>query len=577
MRDLLPYLKLLRGGLVRSLLLGLVLVCIAGGAAVSLVGLSGWFITMSALVGFLGITTFSYLFPSGGIRAFALLRTLARYSERVVNHQATFLWLARLRILFFKKAISLPGQRFASFRSGDLLSRAMADIDALDQVLLRVLIPTIATGVVVLAGLAFLGIQSVLLAILVLPLMLLAGVGLPLFMAWRNRHPGSHFIDVRARLRTRCIEALQGRWEIVAYHAEGIVKHQFLQEMGQLEQVQRILRRRSATSGAVTLCLVSITVLVALSVGLPLVTRRVMPAPVLVMICLLIMGIFESIETLPLAYQFFGVVQKAAQRLNMLFLEEESARDEQHLSPPFPTGQTLTMRDISFRYSGQERHVLHRFDCTLPPAALIAVTGPSGSGKSTLLKLLAREIEQESGSIEMGETPMSAFTQDVFQSHVAFVSQDSHIFNATLQENLLMAKPEATTQEMHDVLAAVCLTDLLKQLEHGLDTRLGEQGYTLSGGERRRLSIAQALLRAPSLLLLDEPTAGVDRTTAERMMVSLRALLPTSTIVVATHDPCLLSSQALLKKPDSEIQLALLQIDRRYDDATLEREVHHEN
>ncbi len=541
MYELFPYFKLLRGRPIRFLFLGIGLACLASGAAVSLVSLSGWFITQSALVGVLGITTFSYLFPSAGIRAFALLRTFVRYSERVVNHQMTFQWLARLRIVFFAKAVSMPRQRFAVFRSGDLLSRAMADIDALDQVLLRVLIPTVSTGAIVLAGLAFLLRWSVLLTMLVLPSMLLAGVGLPLLMAWYNRRPGFQYVKSRARLRMQCIEALQGKREIVAYHAEEIVKGQIIQEMCQLEQVQQQMRRAGAMSAALTTGLAAFTALLVASVGIPLVITGALHGPTLVMICLLILGLFESIEALPLAYQFLGVVRKATQRLNGMFLEEQAEQNESARCATFPIDGVLTMKNVSFRYDGQVRHVLHNLHCTLPPATVVAVTGRSGVGKSTLLRLLAREMEPESGSIEIAGIPLTALSEEIFRSHVAFVSQDSHIFNATLRENLLMAKPEATTQEMQDVIAMVLLTEWLSELTDGLETSMGEQGYMLSGGERRRLSIAQALLKAPSLLLLDEPTIGIDRKTAVCMLQSIRTFLSKSTIVVATHDPMLIS------------------------------------
>lgn len=171
-----------------------------------------------------------------------------------------------------------------------------------------------------------------------------------------------------------------------------------------------------------------------------------------------------------------------------------------------------------------------------PAGALVAITGPSGAGKTTLLKLLARELEPDQGTIALGETPLAQIQAEELYRHQALVSQDGHIFNASLQENLLMAKPDATVQEMRGVLEAVCLTNLVEKLTDGVDTRLGEHGETLSGGERRRLSLAQALLKAPSILLLDEPTAGVDRETAQHILATLRARLPLSTIVVATHE-----------------------------------------
>jgi len=503
---------------------------------VGLVGLSGWFITMSALVGLLGITSFSYLFPSGGIRAFALLRTIARYGERIISHQATFRWLARLRVSFFAKALRLPEQQLNSLRSGELLNHVMADVDTLDQVLLRALIPTLSTLVIVAGGLLFIGNQSALMAVLILPSLLIVGLILPIVTRKRGRRPGTQLVATRARLRTAGIEALQGRREIIAYQAEEIVKRQFLQQMALFDRAQEVMRRMSAASTAVTGGLASLTVLAALSVGLLLLNGKELSGPVVVMICLLVMGLFESVEGLPLAYQFVGVVRQAAQQLNRVFLvaEQERARPG---SLPFPDDQTLSVRGLSFRYGGQQRDVLHALTSVIAPGTLVAVTGRSGSGKSTLLKLLARELEASDGSIDLGTGALDAIAEETFRQHVALVSQDSHVFNATLRENLLLARPEASAEELLNVLAAVRLTELLQRLTDGLDSRVGEQGYTLSGGERRRLSIAQALLKAPSILLLDEPTAGIDHQTAREMLVAIRSLLPESTLVIATHDP----------------------------------------
>jgi ABC-type transport system involved in cytochrome bd biosynthesis fused ATPase/permease subunit len=196
----------------------------------------------------------------------------------------------------------------------------------------------------------------------------------------------------------------------------------------------------------------------------------------------------------------------------------------------------MHVEQVSFRYDQQRLPVFKSLTCDIPAGALMSVTGPSGAGKSTLLKLLARELEPDQGSITLGETPLAYIQAEELYRQQALVSQDSHIFNASLRENLLMAKPDATEQEMREVLEAVCLSGLVEKLADGLDTELGEHGEMLSGGERRRLSLAQALLKAPSILLLDEPTTGVDRETAQNIVENLRARLPVSTIVVATHE-----------------------------------------
>ena len=536
MRELLPYLALIRGKLLGKFLLGLSLACLASLAAVGLLGLSGWFITTSALVGLLGITTFSFLFPSGGVRAFALLRTVARYGERVVNHQATFVFLARLRVLSFARASHLPLRSITRYRSGDLLTRIMADIDTLDQMLVRILIPTLSTCIVVVGSLIFLGGYSTVLAACAGIAAIVAGGALPLLMARLGRRPGVQFVEARAEARTRCVEALQGRREIASYRAEHIVKQQVDQALTRADGVQSVQLRAAATSAALTSALASLTFLGTLFIGLSLVTKGSLNGPILVMLYLVVTAVFECIEGLPQAYQFLGQARHAARRLNALLPAIEPTLPAQPVETTFAGQQAIRIEKVSFRYDEQRAPVFQDFTCVLPPGSLVAITGPSGAGKSTLLKLLARELEPDQGDIVLGETPLARISAEELYRHQVLVSQNSHIFNASLRENLLMAKPDATEQEMRGALEAVCLASLLEKLADGLDTRLGEHGEMLSGGERRRLSLAQALLKAPSILLLDEPTTGVDRETAQHILGMLRAWLPLSTLVVATHE-----------------------------------------
>lgn len=523
MRDALRYLALVRGKLLGRLLLGLLLACLASLAAVGLLGLSGWFITTSALVGLLGISTFSFLFPSAGVRAFALLRTVARYGERVVNHQATFAFLARLRALSFARAARLPLQSLTRYRSADLLTSMMADIDMLDQMLVRILVPTLSTAIVVAGALIFLGGYSTLLAACAGVAVIAAGVALPLVMARLGRRPGARFVEARAEARTRFVEALEGRREIASYRAEHIARQQVSRALIRAEGVQRAQLRAAAISAALMCTLISCALLGTLLIGLSLVSRGTLDGAIVVMLYLVVTAVFEHIEGLPQAYQFLGRTRHAAWRLNTLLPEVGPAPARATEVAPAWRG-AIGIESVSFRYDEERVPVFQNFTCVFQAGALVAITGPSGAGKSTLLKLLSGELEPERGSVVRGEASL------------VLVSQDSHIFNTSLRENLLMARPDATEQEMRDVLEAACLSGLVEKLADGLDTRLGEHGEMLSGGERRRLSLAQALLKAPSLLLLDEPTTGVDYGTARHILEALRTRLPLSTIVVATHE-----------------------------------------
>ena len=535
MRDFVPYLKLIRGELRRSLLLSFLLACVAALASVGLTGLAGWFITISAIVGVLGITTFSFVFPSAGVQAFALIRTFSRYTERVVSHQTTFDWLARLRAMFFAKIVHLPTHRLSSYRSGEVLSRLMADIDTLDQVVLRVIIPTCSLLILSIVCVIFIALFSIPLALITLLMLIMNGVLLPIVALQLGKAPGARFVETRSDTRTRFIEALQGRREILSYHAEDTVKRLLMQAVHRNDNEQRSMRQLTALGTTLNILLSNATLLVILAIGLYFITNKTMTGPNVAMICLTVMGLFEAIETLPLAYQFMGQTRKAAQRLNAL-VPAENASSTSRKYTAFPTDRSLQFEHVSFHYPGQSHDILHDVNYNIPQGSFITITGRSGIGKSTLIKLLALEIEPDQGKILSGGIDIREIDPKNFYEHLILVSQDSHIFNMSIRENLLMAKPHAEEWELQRVLEIVHLNTLVSGLEHGLDTQIGEYGYTLSGGEHRRLTIARALLKAPDILLLDEPTSGIDRKTADEMMMAIRTLLPHSTIIVVTHD-----------------------------------------
>jgi ATP-binding cassette subfamily C protein CydC len=249
-----------------------------------------------------------------------------------------------------------------------------------------------------------------------------------------------------------------------------------------------------------------------------------------------------------------GQSRKAAQRLNTLvFTDAEAEASASREYAPFPDDRSLQFQHVAFHYHGQPHDILHDVNYSIPQGAFITITGRSGIGKSTLLKLLAHEIEPAQGKILLGGIDVAALDPADLYKHLILVSQDSHIFNMSIRENLLMAKLHAEEWELYRVLEAVHLHTLVSGLEQGLDTQIGEYGYALSGGEHRRLTIARALLKAPDILLLDEPTSGIDRKTADAMMLAIRTFLPCSTIVVVTHD--------LVLTTRAESQLRLTEIE----------------
>lgn len=527
---------LLRGGLLLQALLGMFLAVIAGVASVGLVGLSGWFIAASALAGSAGAASaFIVAYPSAGIRAFALVRVITRYLERLVNHRATFSILSRLRVHFFERALQLPAERLSRYRSGDLLNRATTDIDALDNAYLRVLVPTVTAALAFLGATAFLAYHSPLLAALLAVGAVLAGAGLPLVTALLGRVPGRETSHSRAELRTRAIEALEGLPEVRSYGAGDLVADRMGETLDRDYAAERRMRLVDAFGAATSNFAASATTLAVLAAGLLLYQTAGLAGPLVVMAVLLTTGVLEQTGALPAAYRALGHTRAAADRLSEVFDYSETV---ERGTAPFPAGGApeISLENLTFRYADRELTALDGLSGEFPSGSLTAVTGPSGSGKSTLLRILAGELLPTSGEARYDETRTTALDPEALRRHVVYASQSEHVFDSTLRHNLLLSDPEASDRTLLEALRRVGLFGFVEDLAAGLDTPVGENGRQLSGGQQKRLAIARALLRRPDILLLDEPTGSLDQETAEFVIHSTRTALPEATIIVATHD-----------------------------------------
>ncbi len=528
---------LLERGVRRRAFFGLLFACVAAGASVGLVGLAGWFIAASALAGISGAAVFIVAYPSSGIRAFAVLRVVFRYLERLTNHRVTFSLLSRLRVYFFERALEVSPVRFGGYRSGDMLGRATSDVDALDNVFPRVIVPTVAAFVVCFGSVIFLAYFSPVLAMILAVGCVVAGVALPSASSVAGRGSGSGMTRTKARLRTEMVEAVEGMPEVRSYGAGGVVAARL---GGALDDVEGHERRAKAADAAGTSAgtfVAQATTLAMLLVGLALYQTIGLAGPIVALAVLLATGVFEQLGALPAAYRALGVTRAAAGRLSEVFVPDNSGQGSRDLLEPNGTGPGIRVSSAGFRYGGRDAPALDDATFVVEAGGITALVGPSGSGKTTLLKLIGGELVPGSGSVEVGGVPVGEIGSESLTGRLAYASQDEHVFDATLRENLLLATPEADDAVLGYVLEVVGLGSFYEGLQDGLDTRVGAHGREVSGGQGRRLAVARALLRRPDVLLLDEPTGSLDDETARRMMRSIRENLPRATIVVATHDP----------------------------------------
>lgn len=498
-------------------------------AGVGLLALSGWFITATALTGLLmaaGVNAHLNIYtPGGGIRFFALARTVSRYVERLYNHDTVLRLLADIRVVFFGRLAAAAPGTLGGRRAADWLNRLTRDIDTLDTLYLQLVAPPamavagLVILAVVLATVAPLMLWSLLPLLLLLPVLHL--------LALVTQGPGKRQGFGEEALRGRFVDAIEGMGELQGAHRWTSEGQQLLAESRELDRLKLALESRTAIAQGVTLLAIQVAVLIALWTGLDLFRQGQLSGPVALLFTLAILGLGEAFTGLPAAFGRLGATVGAASRLN-----GEGGEPQPESRPP-AQGE-ITLQAVTARRHGEP--LFGPVAVRLLPGQRLALVGRSGSGKSTLLDHLAgmagTTIEGEVQLAGKGITPSQL---GGWRSCVSYLSQNTHFFSDSLRANLVMAKPEASDQELKDVLEAVALSDLLGRLPHGLATWIGDQGRLLSGGERRRLALARALLRPGWLLLLDEPFTGVDDATRDRIRTAIEPWLANRTCVFAGH------------------------------------------
>ncbi|MEA3274854.1 MAG: thiol reductant ABC exporter subunit CydC [Pseudomonadota bacterium] len=504
-------------------------------ANVTLMAVSGWFIASMAVAGAAGMSM-NYFTPAAMIRASAMARTGGRYVERLVTHEATFRLLSSLRVWFYGHLEPLAPARLQQFHSGDLLSRIRSDIDALDNLYIRILVPLLVACASLALFFGFLLLYDTALALAGLSFLLAAGVLVPLWTQHRGAEPGSRMVETDSELRAAAVDGIQGLPELLVYnaadaHAERL--HRLSQEL--TADQDRMSRYTGISQGAVGLS-ANLALWTLLWLGIPLVqSGRILP-PDLAMLALFTLASFEAVAPLPRAFQQLGATITAARRL-FAIVDTRPAVDEPRELSPQPSRLDLELRAVRFTYPGGTRPALDRIDLSLPQGKRLAVVGATGSGKSTLLNLLLKFWQPDAGEILLGGYGLGAFRGEDLRRRIAVVSQHTHLFNAAIRENLLLASPEASAGALEQACEIAQIHDFVSALPDGYDTWVGETGVRLSGGQARRIAIARALLKDTPILLLDEPTEGLDAPTERALMAALDRLMEGRTVLLITHRP----------------------------------------
>ncbi|WP_041987269.1 thiol reductant ABC exporter subunit CydC, partial [Streptomyces sp. AcH 505] len=517
----------LRGRFALALLLG----SLALGSAVGLMAVSGWLISRASQE-----PPVLYLMVAvTATRAFGMGRAVFRYAERVVSHDAVLRMLADLRVSVYRRLEHIAPAGLRATRRGDLLSRLVADVDALQDYWLRWLLPA---GTAVVVSAATVGFTGWLLpeagAVLAVGL-LVAGVGVPLVSGACARGAERRLAPARGALATDVADLLRGTAELTV---AGALKRR-LRGARESDATLTAITRRGASAaalgGGLSALACGLTVVAAAVVGVQAVREGRLAGVQLAVVVLTPLAAFEAVTGLPLAVQYRRRARRSAERVYEVLDAPVPVQEPEHPAPAPATPFPLEVRGLAARYAGQERDALSGFDLTLTPGKRVAVVGPSGSGKTTLAQVLLRFLDAGEGGYRLGGTDAATLDGDAVRRFVGLCAQDAHLFDSSVRENLRLARTTATEDDLRDALRRARLLEWVDALPYGLDTLVGEHGARLSGGQRQRLALARALLADFPVLLLDEPAEHLDLATADALTADLLAATEGRTTLLITH------------------------------------------
>ncbi|AYW54182.1 cysteine/glutathione ABC transporter ATP-binding protein/permease CydC [Raoultella ornithinolytica] len=531
MRALLPYLALYKRH-IWLLTLGVVLAIVTLLASIGLLTLSGWFLSASAVVGVAGIYSFNYMLPAAGVRGAAIIRTAGRYFERLVSHDATFRVLQHLRVFTFSKLLPLSPAGLARFRQGELLNRVVADVDTLDHLYLRVISPLIGALVVIVVVTAGLSILDVTLALTLGGIMLVTLLVLPPLFYRAGKPAGESITQMRGQYRQQLTAWLQGQAELMLFSASDRYRKQLEKTEQRWQDAQRRQAELTALSQALMLLISGVAVVAMLWLTSAGVGGNSQPGALIALFVFCALAAFEALAPVTGAFQHLGQVIASARRITQITGQQPEVTFAAGEGQAF--GQvSLTLNQVTFSYPQQPSPALENISLQVGAGEHIAILGRTGCGKSTLLQLLTRAWDPANGEILLNDQPLTHLNEATLRQAMSVVPQRVHLFSATLRDNLSLAAPGASDIQLMKALERVGLEKLLE--DSGLNAWLGEGGRQLSGGELRRLAIARALLHDAPLMLLDEPTEGLDATTESQILDLLAEVMREKTVLMVTH------------------------------------------
>jgi ATP-binding cassette subfamily C protein CydC len=461
------------------------------------------------------------------VRFFGIARPLARYLERLATHDVALRALARVRAHVYEQIEPLAPAGLEAYAHGDLLARMVADVDALQGLHPRIVIPPLMAGA---GAAAAIGAAAAVLPVAAVALaagLLLACIAVPALAGRLHDRAGRRQAALRAGLATELVELVRGAPELEVYGAGTAALARVRAADAELVGVARRDARAAGLADGLGVAVTGATVAAVLALAVHAHAAGDLDRVMIALLALLALASFEAAQPLAAAARELREILGAGRRVLDLLGRTPPVTDPAVPLDP-PTGPVrLELERVC------SRGAIDAFDLRLEPGRRVALVGASGAGKSTVVDLLLRFADPEDGRVTLNGRDVRDYRQDDVRRLIAVVGQESHLFSATLRENVRLGRPGATDADVGRALRRAGLAALVGDL----DAHVGEEGRRLSGGQRQRVALARALLADAPVLVLDEPTAHLDPPTAERLMADLLAASRGRSVLLITHRP----------------------------------------
>jgi ATP-binding cassette subfamily C protein CydC len=471
------------------------------------------------------------------VRFFGLARPLARYLERLASHDLALRALGRIRARFYERIEPLAPAQLEGYRRGDLLSRMVGDVDALQGLYLRGVVPPF---VAVAVGSICIGVTAAVLPVAAAILatgLVVGGVAVPAVAALAGRSAGRHQAAARSELTSDLLELLRGSPELVVYGREEETLARIRDADAKLARLSRRDALATGLADGLSMLVAGVTAAGVLTAAVAAHDTAGLDRVLIGTLALLALSSFEAVAALPTVARELAATLAAGRRVLELSQREPAVRDPATPLPAPGLRATVALEGVTARHAPDDAPALSDFDLLVGPGEKIALVGPSGAGKTTVTNLLLRFLDPERGRVTIAGRDIREHRQEDVRRTFALAGQDAHLFNSTIRANLLVARPTARDAELEDVLERARLGDFVDSLPERLDTFVGEEGAQLSGGQRQRLVFARALLAEAPVLLLDEPTAHLDAPTASRLIDDVLDAAGDRSVLLITHRP----------------------------------------